>query len=492
MAVMSNRSFLSRWLHLRRPSAQLVLLASDLLALFGTAFVIAALREIFGGMLNTPLHVQLSVFLLVAPAINYVNDLYSSTALPTPEELRSLAIATSLSYLGIAIYFFLGRTEDTPSRLVYLLSWLFSLGTVPLLRALMRRLFAKASWWGVPTVLLGPAAQSKRLAEILRRHPSLGFRPTAYAMWDNDPMDSPLVDDLASSGIRPLFGTRALQNYVRRCRRKRRDVCALLSIPLHASIDWRTTHVNQTMRHFPMVVLVPEEFAAEGVSFWVRPLEIGPMLGLKVRQNLLDPRRLALKRCMDLCLSAIMGLCLLPVLAGIALAIRLESPGSPLFRQRRIGVGGQEIFILKFRTMVQDAEAHLARCLARDPELQREWDADQKLRNDPRITRVGALLRRTSLDELPQLWNVLCGEMSLVGPRPIVDSEVAKYGDTFAAYMRVRPGITGLWQVSGRNDLSYAERVRLDAWYISNWSTWLDLYILAKTAPVVFQRKGAY
>ena len=142
--------------------------------------------------------------------------------------------------------------------------------------------------------------------------------------------------------------------------------------------------------------------------------------------------------------------------------------------------------------MVCNAEEVLQKYLRENPDLREEWEADQKLRNDPRITKVGAWLRKTSLDELPQLWNVVWGEMSLVGPRPIVDDEIVKYGSAFASYTRVRPGMTGLWQVSGRNDLSYKHRVHLDRFYICNWSTWLDILILAKTFPVVLGRKGAY
>jgi lipopolysaccharide/colanic/teichoic acid biosynthesis glycosyltransferase len=142
--------------------------------------------------------------------------------------------------------------------------------------------------------------------------------------------------------------------------------------------------------------------------------------------------------------------------------------------------------------MVRDADARLADLLASDADARAEWDASQKLLDDPRITRVGRLLRRTSLDELPQLWNVLVGDMSLVGPRPIVDAEVAKYGEAFELYTQVRPGMTGAWQVSGRSDTSYAYRVDLDAGYVRNWSMWLDVEILLRTISVVLRREGAY
>ena len=139
-----------------------------------------------------------------------------------------------------------------------------------------------------------------------------------------------------------------------------------------------------------------------------------------------------------------------------------------------------------------DGDRILQTYLAQSPQMRNEWERDRKLRHDPRITRVGKLLRRTSLDELPQLWNVLLGQMSLVGPRPIIDEEVPLYGDKFDLYLKVLPGITGLWQVSGRSDTTYEERVKLDEYYVRNWSVWLDIYILTKTVWVALRAKGAY
>jgi Undecaprenyl-phosphate galactose phosphotransferase WbaP len=198
------------------------------------------------------------------------------------------------------------------------------------------------------------------------------------------------------------------------------------------------------------------------------------------------------KRSFDLSLGlAIAALCL-PLIALIAICVRFTSPGPVFFSHQRIGRGGRAFRAWKFRTMIADADAALERMLAEDPALRAEWRQSHKLKRDPRVTRVGALLRQSSLDELPQLWNVLWGEMSLVGPRPIVEAEVPEYRHEYELYQRVRPGMTGMWQVSGRNDTSYAERVRLDAYYVRHWSVWLDLYILTATVRVVLLRSGAY
>jgi lipopolysaccharide/colanic/teichoic acid biosynthesis glycosyltransferase len=170
----------------------------------------------------------------------------------------------------------------------------------------------------------------------------------------------------------------------------------------------------------------------------------------------------------------------------------LESKGGMFYRHRRIGKNNSTIHVWKIRTMYQNGDAVLQRALAEDPVLNAEWKNSRKLSRDPRVTRVGKILRRTSLDELPQLWNVLRGDMSLVGPRPIIDEEVSLYGDRFDMYCRVTPGLTGLWQVSGRSRTGVTDRVKLDCYYVKNWSPWLDLHILARTARVVITGDGAY
>jgi len=182
----------------------------------------------------------------------------------------------------------------------------------------------------------------------------------------------------------------------------------------------------------------------------------------------------------------------LPLLIGVAIAVKLSDHGPVLFGHHRIGAGGRIFRCWKFRSMVVDADARLAALLQADPAAEREWARDHKLRRDPRITRLGEFLRRSSLDELPQLFNVLAGEMSIVGPRPIVAAEAPKYGARLQSYYRVRPGITGLWQVSGRNDTSYRRRVALDAVYARNKTLALDVKILLLTIPAVLLAKGSY
>jgi lipopolysaccharide/colanic/teichoic acid biosynthesis glycosyltransferase len=204
------------------------------------------------------------------------------------------------------------------------------------------------------------------------------------------------------------------------------------------------------------------------------------------------PAELAVKRLIDL-VGAGIGLALAaPLILVIALLVEIESPGRVFFRQARIGENGRRFALLKFRTMRAGADEGFQEFLARSPALRLEYAQHQKLARDPRLTRVGRILRRCSLDEIPQLWNVLRGEMSLVGPRPFLPEQSGLYGPGIHFYKQVRPGLTGLWQVSGRNLLSFRERVDLDIAYLVNWSLWLDLAILLRTPWVVLTQRGAY
>lgn len=199
-----------------------------------------------------------------------------------------------------------------------------------------------------------------------------------------------------------------------------------------------------------------------------------------------------LKRALDIVVAVAGIMVLWPLMLMVALAIRYTDPGPAIFGHERIGFNGRRFKCLKFRSMIINSDAALRELLERDPAAAAEWAQSQKLRNDPRVTKLGRILRETSLDELPQLWNVLKGEMSIVGPRPIVSAEVRRYGNHFQAYAATKPGITGLWQVTGRSDCTYDERVSLDVAYVQNWSILRDVWIIARTVVVVFARKGSY
>ena len=216
---------------------------------------------------------------------------------------------------------------------------------------------------------------------------------------------------------------------------------------------------------------------------------------LPFKELMVDSRSLnyfILKRLFDLALAIPTAIFLTPIMISIVLLIKIFDRGPAIFKQRRIGLGGQDFYCYKFRTMTVDAEERIRALIETDSQAAEEWARDQKLKNDPRITPLGKFLRKSSLDELPQIWNIIKGEMSFVGPRPIVHDEIKKYGNQYIAYVSVPPGITGLWQVSGRNDVEYEERVQLDAQYAHTRKIWNDIGILFKTIPAILFSKGAY
>ncbi|MGB9680490.1 MAG: sugar transferase [Thermoanaerobacteraceae bacterium] len=213
---------------------------------------------------------------------------------------------------------------------------------------------------------------------------------------------------------------------------------------------------------------------------------------LKIKDVLISGTTARLKRFMDFIISILLLIVLSPLLVIITILIKITSEGPILFKHKRLGLNGKLIDVYKFRTMVVNAQEVLEKLLNDNPDIRKEYEETFKLKNDPRLTKIGKILRKTSLDELPQLFNVIKGDMSLVGPRPIVLEEINLYKEHAKYLLRVMPGVTGLWQVSGRNDVNYEERIKMDMYYIMNWNLWLDVNILFKTIPAVLKKDGAY
>jgi Undecaprenyl-phosphate galactose phosphotransferase WbaP len=243
--------------------------------------------------------------------------------------------------------------------------------------------------------------------------------------------------------------------------------------------------------HYRSTLIIPASFDAP--LAWVHPRDLGGMLGLEVKRNLSSPHSQIFKRAVDLLLVGTTAPLWGPLCALVAVLIWWEDGASPLFIQERVGKDGETIQVVKFRTMVPDAESVLQQKLQEDEDLRREWENSHKLRSDPRVTRIGTVLRRLSLDELPQLWNVLRGEMSLVGPRPLPAYHHKALTERARDLReRVRPGITGLWQIAGRSDAGTDGLDKYDPYYVRQWSLWLDAVILVRTLRTVVKGKGAY
>ena len=250
--------------------------------------------------------------------------------------------------------------------------------------------------------------------------------------------------------------------------------------------------ISQVQPHVRNISFVPDLLGTQMRGAEVNVFFTEAMLMLKIKNQLARRRNRVIKRAFDLLFTICGGLCILPFLLVIAVMVAVDNKGNVIFAHRRIGRDGKEFKCYKFQTMIPNAQEALEKYLAENPEARKEWEESFKLTDDPRVTKLGSILRKTSLDEMPQLWNVIKGDMSLVGPRPIVAKEIERYGEYFREYAMVPPGITGMWQASGRSDTTYEERVEMDTWYVRNWSVWIDLMYLFKTVKIVFTGKGAY
>jgi Undecaprenyl-phosphate galactose phosphotransferase WbaP len=409
-------------------------------------------------MIGTYAH--LWAVLLLFPVAYGALGLYPGFGRSPVDVLRRLSAATSLVYPALAVTIFLLKDGPAYSRAVFLLAWIQSLATVPLTRGLVRYVMARRRWWGDEVAVIGTGDAPFVVARSLAKHAELGLKPVM------------VVDE-------PHRALQLIKTYPVRH-------AILVGGPridlaeLYGKLSWV----------FPRITVVPDLTGLS--SLWAEPRDLGGMIGLEIGQRLLMPGVRLIKRVVDLCSILAVAALSLPVIVIIALAIKLTSPGPVFYGHVRYGRGGRPFVAWKFRSMVTDASTVLERHLTVNPALRTEWSRDYKLKRDPRITTVGRMLRRTSLDELPQIWNVVVGQMSLVGPRPIVAGEIQYYGEAFELYKQVLPGITGMWQVSGRNNLTYGERVQCDLYYIRNWSPWLDLYILARTVTAVLLARGAY
>ncbi len=372
--------------------------------------------------------------------------------------LGSVVVAIVVSFIGL----YLTRLAPEMSRSLFVLSGVAMVAIVPLLRLSCVALLYRLKLWGQEVAVVGHATHVHTVAANLERDHMLGYHVVQTIEVTGDEkelMPRTNAAIVVMEGLAPEAASRlvsALHAVIRRV--------TIMPVLTELPYAWTTPHFLLDRRY---------------------------ML-LTTDNRLKEPVNLLLKRVFDFVLAALMTVLLAPFFLLMALAIRLESSGPAFFAHKRIGRRGRTFPCLKFRTMYADAQQRLQSILDADPAKQAEWDATYKLKDDPRITGVGRFLRKTSLDEFPQLFNVLAGQMSLVGPRPIVEGEIAKYGDGYAVYSEVTPGITGLWQVSGRTETSYAERVAIDVCYVCNWSLWLDLVVLLRTIPAVLSKRGAY
>jgi undecaprenyl-phosphate galactose phosphotransferase len=365
------------------------------------------------------------------------------------------------------------------SRLLWLVTWALIIIMVPLGRSFAKYILNKLDLWKKNTIIIGSGRNAFEAYAALQSEEVLGFSVAAFVCTDV-PCEKEYHKIPVINSESELWDIADVENT---------QFIVALEFEQHNLRDWwlknlakhncRSVSVIPTLRGVPL-------YGTEMSFIFSHEVMI-----LRVSNNLAKRSSRFIKRLFDIVGSFSIMLILSPILLFLAFMVSRDG-GKAIYGHERIGRGGVKFKCLKFRSMVVNSQAVLAELLERDTSAREEWNKDFKLKNDPRVTKVGSFIRKTSLDELPQLWNVFIGEMSLVGPRPIVDAELERYAGDVDYYLMAKPGMTGLWQVSGRNDIDYDTRVYFDAWYVKNWALWNDIVILFKTINVVLKKDGAY
>lgn len=404
--------------------------------------------------------------------------LYPGILLVPSEQLRSFAIANAFMFGGIALSVVVETDGRDYIAIAFLVSYVFSLFALPLNRVIARNyVFSRLRWWGIPAVVYGEGEAGRKIIDSLLKNPRVGYIPVALV----DETDKKTTEYHGIPVISSIEESKKLNTVL--------HIKMAIVVPKENAAEQDKHVIITTLSNFRYNIIIPHQGFLNTISMTVR--DINGVLGMATTHNLTKWYNIAFKRLVDLFMLLLGSVVVIPLTLILALIIKISSPGPVFYGHERIGKNGQKIRVWKFRSMIIDADKILDSILEKNPDIRAEWEAAHKLKNDPRITGIGKFLRKTSLDELPQLLNILMGEMSFIGPRPVTKSEEQKYGENFNYIFSVKPGISGMWQVSGRSDTDYSERVAFDSYYIQNWSLWLDIWLIFKTIGVVFSGKGA-
>lgn len=389
---------------------------------------------------------------------------------PLPRWTAYRHIAGAALLLMMADGFLLYAFKEHLSRLWLINSWLLGGLLIPVMRLLAQRLLNRRGLWAIPAIMVGSGPQLDHVCRALAMEHTLGYQV----------LDTVPLSYLQEGGMENAWA--------RLCQDKGGGFI-ILALSAQEMVEYGELLTDLVRERLPFAI-IPSLGGLPILGFDQMSFIGHDFMMMVARNNLGQSFSRRVKCIFDMTLALLLVVLLLPVFALFSLLI-IRDGGPVFYKHMRIGRDGVPFRCLKFRTMVRNADRVLQDHLASHPDAAAEWAAFHKLVDDPRITRIGRFLRSTSLDELPQLFNVLLGEMSLVGPRPVTEAELSYYGKDLFFYLEARPGITGLWQVSGRSNLSYEQRVLYDTWYVKNWTLWLDVAILARTIPVVLSRTGA-
>lgn len=398
------------------------------------------------------------------------------------DEVKALWKTALYSVVSVLVIASLGKLGDDVSRTVVVLMGMLGVVVLPVIRMAVKRTLRSFGLLKRRAIILGAGDTGCLVVKALKREPNYGYEVLGFI--DDDPdLQGTVVEGLKVHG-----GLMEADRYISRCRVQ--DV--FIATPEE---EWEKTKrlINSLQQKAERILFVPGISGVAMLGTNLLHFFHEQTFVLELKNNVSVPLNILFKRCFDLVLCLLFMPILLVLIGVISFVIKVDSRGPAMFPHVRVGQNGRPFKCLKFRTMTEDAESKLDDMLENCSKVRDEWGKYRKLNDDPRVTRVGRFLRRTSLDELPQILNVLTGSMSLVGPRPVTRDEIDRYykDDAMLCYS-MPPGITGLWQVSGRSSASYDYRIALDSWYIRNWNPWMDVVILLRTVKVLISREGAW
>ena len=475
----NNQKIQTTLLENRSSVVNLLLVLLDIVTISAAVIFSATIRyllePVMGGVVNWPLILNSLVFFVIfIILLAWLNGLYPGFGLAAVQEMQKVLYVVTLATIFLGMLLFLQQLGLAYSRIIFVLTWFLSVLFMMLGRFALRNRFSRFYWWGIPMIIIGAKERITPIIEKLIQSRRLGFRPVYY-FDPHTPSEGPILDVL------PIESHQALQDLVSQSKIQH----LIFTDPM---ADFNTFDYQWMRDVFPNILFILD--TAPFGSLWVRTIDIHGTLAIETNYHLLNKQETIIKRIFDMILTILLLLVTWPIFIILALLVRLDSKGSILYTQKRLGQNNKLFDSYKFRTMYENAEEKLQEVLAADPEAFKEYQKYHKLANDPRVTKVGKFLRRYSLDEFPQFINVLKGDMNLIGPRSYLPRELPIMGAYAKVILKVKPGITGWWQVMGRNATSFKERLQLDEYYISNWSIWLDIYIMIKTAWVLIRGEG--
>lgn len=469
------------------------LIAIDVIAVYSALFLAyfsRKLLDIFSAGL-TPLDLPFRRYLVFwwIPFICIVAAAYEKMYVKRLcfwDEAREMIKAVSASVIIIFAIVSLGKLSGVISRLVLVFFWLYSMFLLPFFRLAGKRILLATGLWRENALVLGAGSAGIEIARGIIREPHMGYNIIGFLDDDAEKKGAEVTIDACKYRI---FGkTRYFSKFVNLL-----NISTVIIAMPSLSLQEMSAITSTVQRYTKSVLLVPDLKGIALLNSELYHLFMQQLFLMKINNNLKSVFNRLVKRSFDIAVAFLFSPVLLLLAAVIGILVKIDSPGPLFYSHVRIGQKGNPITVFKIRTMYMDAGEKLKNFLEKDRSAREEWETFFKLKNDPRVTRVGKWLRETSLDELPQMINIINGSMSLVGPRPVLQEEIDNYYREYADYyFMVKPGMTGLWQTSGRNVINYDVRVKLDTWYVLNWSLWFDIVILFKTIKVVLKKEGAY